>query len=77
MKRARLTDWELRYLENTVANAVGIIQRVKALAYQVDDPDTLELALEIMRRAQSIRTCTIAQMAALKEAVRSRKEAQK
>lgn len=62
-KSNRKANSELAYLEETIASAVCIVQRVKALAYWLDHPDELALALEILRQAQAIRQRTIEWMA--------------
>ncbi|RPI64475.1 MAG: hypothetical protein EHM48_00785 [Planctomycetaceae bacterium] len=57
--RARLSDKELAFFENTRACACGIIQEVKALTYWIDDPDQLAIALGILEKAQRIRVATL------------------
>lgn len=58
-KRKRITNAELAFLENTIAAAIGITQRAKALAYWIDDPDALEIILDILKQANTIRKTTI------------------
>jgi len=55
----RLDNRELDFLESNIASAATIVQRVKALSFWLDDPNELELALEILRDARAIRARTI------------------
>ena len=57
--RRRIPDRDLEFYENVIAAAVAIVQSVKALAYWLDDPDTLAIALRILKDAQEIRKTTI------------------
>jgi hypothetical protein len=57
--RQRLSDGELAFIENIRALACGIIQDVKALAYWIDDPDQLRIALGILEKAQRARAATL------------------
>jgi hypothetical protein len=54
-----LSDGELEFIENVRAAACGIIQDVKALAYWIDDPDQLAIALKILEKGQRIRAMTL------------------
>ncbi len=75
--RRRLSDSELEFLENIRAGACGIIQDVKALSYWIDDPDQLEISLDILIKAKQIRKVTLKREEELKQAAcdeRSREE---
>jgi len=63
MPRRRLTNQELAFLENVTASAVGIIQKVKALGYSLDDPEELQIVLDILQDAKAIRKRTIEETA--------------
>lgn len=55
MTPVRLPNSELEFLENNIAASLTIVSRCKALAYEIDDPETLELVLSILKSAQFIR----------------------
>ena len=55
----RISNRELDFLENVTASAVGIIQKVKALSYWLDDPEELQIALDILQDAKAIRRMSI------------------
>lgn len=64
---SRLSNAELDFLESNSADAASIITCVRAAAPYVDDPDTLEMLLRILRDANDIRKRTIAWMRVRKD----------
>jgi hypothetical protein len=58
-KPARLPNTELEFIENNIAAALSIVGKCKALAYEIDDPESLELVLSILKKAQFIRRANI------------------
>lgn len=51
----RISDKRLEFWENIIANANRIQGRVLVLADKIDNPRQLELLLEIMNSAETIR----------------------
>jgi len=52
---ARLTNGEIEFYENTLANVQSITQSVKRLTYWTDDPDVLADLLRIAENAAAIK----------------------
>jgi len=55
----RLSNAELMFLENTIALFVGIIRDAKALSFCTDDPEQLEIILQVLIKAQGGRKSVI------------------
>lgn len=74
-KRARIANDELEYLETVLASTVGAGRLVKVLAFQVTQPEELELCSRIMADLATIRTTTITWMDKRRQEELKRKEA--
>lgn len=53
-------DNDLEFIEDTAARAIYISRRCKNLVFLIDDPDALEIVLDIHKTANRIRTASIA-----------------
>lgn len=58
---ARLTNGEIAFYENTLANIRGIVESVKRLTYETNDPDILADLLRIAENAAAIKKRHIAE----------------
>jgi hypothetical protein len=66
MKRKRIGNRDLAFLEDTIGNMTGIIKRMELLAEHTDDLILLEIIDETHERAVKTRNRNIAQMNRLK-----------
>jgi hypothetical protein len=67
MRRRRIPNSELEFLEDSIACAVGIIRDSKALLFWLEDPDAIRILALIMERAQWLRQSHIELMNKRKE----------
>lgn len=70
---ARLTNGEIEFYEDTLANVQGIVQSIKRLTYETNDPDILADLLRIAENAAAIKKRHIAERQRREDELNGRK----